>query len=198
MPCFKFFPGKVHVIIRQIQGIHNVILIRTVKNRRGNVKSECFCSQAQMDFQHLSDVHTGRHTQRVQHDIQRTPVRKERHILHRKHTRNHTLVPMTSRHLVAYGNLPLLRNINADSLVHARRQLVAVIPGKYLCVYNNAVFSVRYFQGSIPDLTRFFSENRAQQTLFCCQFRLSLRRNLSHQDIPGAYLSADTDDAALI
>ena len=67
-------------------GILNIFLVCAVENRGGYVKSKRCCCKAQVDLQHLSDVHTGRHTQRVQHDVQRTSVRQERHILYRKYT----------------------------------------------------------------------------------------------------------------
>ena len=72
-----------------------------------------------MQLQHLSDIHTGRHAQGVQHDIQGTSIGKERHILHRKHTGNHTLVSVTSSHLVTHGDLSLLGNVDADRLIDA-------------------------------------------------------------------------------
>ena len=73
-----------------------------------------------MDLKHLSDVHTGRHTKRVQNDIQRTSVRQIRHIFYRKHTGNDTLVTMTSGHLVTDRDLSLLCNVNADCLIYSR------------------------------------------------------------------------------
>ena len=95
-----------------------------------------------MDLQHLSDIHTGRHAQGVQHDIQRTAVGQERHILHRKHAGHNTLVTVTAGHLIAHGDLSLLGDIDADSLVHAGRQLVAVLSGKYLGIHDDAVCAV--------------------------------------------------------
>ena len=76
---------------------------------------------AQVNLQHLSNVHTGRYTQRVQHDIQWTSVRKEWHILNRKYTGNDTLVTMTTSHLITDRDLSLLCNINADCLIYTRR-----------------------------------------------------------------------------
>ena len=73
-----------------------------------------------MDLKHLSDVHTGRHAQRVQHNVQRTSVWQERHIFHRKHAGNDTLVSVTSGHLVTHGDLSLLSDVDADCLVYAR------------------------------------------------------------------------------
>ena len=71
-----------------------------------------------MDFQHLSDVHSGRYAQRIQNDIQRTAVRQERHIFNRKYTGNNTLVTVTTSHFVTNRNLTFLSNINTNRLFH--------------------------------------------------------------------------------
>src|SRR5699024_886756 len=118
-------------------------LVRAVKDRSRNIETEgCRC-KTQMDLQHLSDIHTGRYAQRVQHDIQRTSVRQERHIFHRKHTGNDTLVTVTSRHLVADRDFSLLSDVDADCLVDTRRQLIAVLSGKYFGLYYDTVLTVR-------------------------------------------------------
>ena len=127
-----------------------------------------------MDFQHLPNVHTGRHAQRVQHNIQGPPIRKERHILHWQHTGNHTLIPMTACHLIPNRNLTLLGNVNAYCLVDPRGQLIPIFPGKYLSIHNNPILSMRHFQRSIPYLPGFFTENRPKEPLFCSKFRLTL------------------------
>ena len=62
----------------------------------------------------LSDVHSGRYTQRIQHDIKRTSVWKEWHILNRKYTGNDTLVTMTSGHLITDRDLSLLSDVDTN------------------------------------------------------------------------------------
>ena len=114
-----------------------------------------------MDLKHLSDIHTGRYAQRIQHDIQRTAIWKEWHILYRKHTGNDTLVTMTSGHLVTNGNLSLLGNVDTHCLVHTWRKLVSVFSCKYFGVYNNTIFSVRYFQRSVSHFTGFLAKDRS-------------------------------------
>ena len=52
---------------------------------------------------------------------------------------------MTSCHLIADRDLTLLCNVDADTLVYARSQLIAVLSGKYFCVDDDAVSTVRYF-----------------------------------------------------
>ena len=151
-----------------------------------------------MDLQHLSDVHTGRHAQRVQHDIKGTAIGQKRHILHRKHPGHNTLVSVTACHLIAHGDLSLLGNIDADSLIDSRRQLVTVLPGKYLGIHNDTIFPVGHFQRRIPHFPGLLTEDSSQKPFLRSQFRLALRRNFPHQDIPGSHLCSDADDASLI
>ena len=151
-----------------------------------------------MDLQDLTDVHTRRHTQRIQYDIQRTAIWQERHIFNRKDTGNHTLVTMTTGHLITHRDLSLLCNVNSYGLIYTRCQLVTIFSCEYFCIYNNTIFTMRYFQGSITYFTCFFSEDCTQQTLFCCQLCFALRCYFSDQNITGTHFCTDTDDTTLI
>ena len=73
-----------------------------------------------MNLQDLSDIHTGRYTQRIQHDIQRTTVRQEWHIFYRQNTGNNTLVTVTTGHLITDRDLSLLCNVDTNSLIYTR------------------------------------------------------------------------------
>ena len=151
-----------------------------------------------MDFQHLSDIHTGRHAKRVQHNIQRTAVRQKRHIFYWKHTGNHTFVSVTAGHFITYRDLTFLSNVNAHRLVYARRKLISVFPCEYLGIHNDSVLSVRNFKRSITYFTGFFTENGTEQTLLCGKLGLTLRSYLSYQDISRTYLGTNTDDTSFI
>src|SRR5699024_8925456 len=161
MLFFKLFPGKIYIIVRQVKRIHNVIFICSVEYRSCHVKSKCFCRKTQVNLKYLSDVHTGRHTKRVQHDIKRTSVWKERHILYREHTGNDTLVSVTSGHFISYRDLSLLGNVNAHCLVYTRRKFVSVFSCEYFGIYDNTIFTMRYFQRSISDFAGFLTEDRS-------------------------------------
>ena len=113
-----------------------------------------------MNLQDLSDIHTGRYAQWVQHDVERTAIRKERHILNRKYTGNDTLVTMTTSHLIADGNLSLLCNVDTNGLIYTRSQLVAVLSCKYLRINDDTVCTMRYFQGGITNLSCLLTEDR--------------------------------------
>ena len=62
-------PFHVDIIVGQLQRILDIVLIGSVKDRSGYVKAKGLGRQAQVDLQHLSDIHTGRHAQRIQYDI---------------------------------------------------------------------------------------------------------------------------------
>ena len=77
-----------------------------------------------MGLENLSDVHTTRHAERVEYDVDGTAVGEERHVLLGNDTGNDTFVAVASGHLVADRDLPLLGHINLHELNHAWRQLV--------------------------------------------------------------------------
>ncbi len=99
-------------------------LLCAVENRSHDLPSEFRRGSSEMDFKHLTDVHSGRNAERVKHDVERSSVFKERHILLRKNSRNNALVTVTSCHFVSDGNSSSLREINADDLVRRGRKLV--------------------------------------------------------------------------
>ena len=78
-------------------------------------------------FVNLTEVHTRRHTQRVQADIDDRSVLEERHVLVAHDTGHDTLVAVASGHLVAHLQLTLLGDIDLGHLDDARlREFVAV------------------------------------------------------------------------
>ena len=105
---------------------------------------------------------------------------------------------MTTRHLIADGDLSLLCDINADLLVNSGGQLVAVGAVEYLYVNYDTAYAVRNSQGVITYLARLLAEDSAEQSLLCVQLGLALRGNLADKDIAGVYLRADAYDTALV
>ena len=137
-------------------------LVCAVEDRRCDLPAERLRGVAQMHLEHLTDVHTGRHAQRVEDDIERRAVRQVRHILAREDAGHDTLVAMAAGHLVADGDLTLLRDVDAHDLVDAGRHLVAVLTGEALDIDHDAGLAVRDFEGSVADLSRLFAEDGAQ------------------------------------
>ena len=63
--------------------------------------AEFFGGPPQVSFQNLPDVHTRRHAQRIEHDVNRRAVFHVRHILQRQNAGNRTLVTVTSGNFIA-------------------------------------------------------------------------------------------------
>ena len=83
----------------------DLVVARTVENRRCDLVAEGLGGIAQMNFEHLTDVHTGRNAQGVQHDVERRTVGQEGHILLRKDAGNNALyqIPVIKIKDLDYG-----------------------------------------------------------------------------------------------
>ena len=77
-----------------------------------------------MGLEDLTNVHSRRHAERVEHNVNRPSIGKERHILLGHDAGDDTLVAVASRHLVADRDLALLGEVDLHELNDARRQLV--------------------------------------------------------------------------
>ena len=142
-----------------IKGIADVVLTSRVEDGSHDLDAACLGSVAQVDFQHLTDVHTGRNAQGVQHDVQRGAVGQVGHVLLRQNAGNDTLVAVTACHLIANADLALLGDIAADDLAHTGLQLIAVLRGKDLDIHNDAVCAVGHTQRGIAHLAGFLTED---------------------------------------
>ena len=78
-----------------------------------------------MRFENLPDVHARRHAQRVEHDVDRRAIFKERHVFGGKDAGDNPLIPVTTGHLVARLQLALHRDEHLDHLEHARCEIIA-------------------------------------------------------------------------
>src|SRR3954447_18839130 len=153
---------------------------------------------AEMRLEHLADVHAARHAERVQDDVDGPPVREERHVLLGDDPRDDALVPVAAGELVALRDLALLRDVDADELVHARRQVVARVARERLDVDDDAAFAVRHLEARVADLAGLLLEDGADQLLLGRQLGLALRRDLADEQVARADLGADAHDAALV
>ena len=79
---------------------------------------------AEVNFEHLTDVHTRRHAQRVQDDVGGTTVGHVRHVFDRADLRDHALVAVAAGHLVAGLQTTTFGNVHLDHLQDARREFV--------------------------------------------------------------------------
>src|SRR5215831_11169894 len=153
---------------------------------------------AEVGLEDLAEVHPAGHAQRVEHDVHRGPIGEERHVLDRQDLGDDTLVAVAARQLVAVGDLALLRHVDADQLVDAGRELVAVLAGEHPDPDDLALFAVRHLQGGVADLAGLLTEDGAQQPLLGRELGLALGRDLADQDVAVDDLGADPDDPPLV
>src|SRR5262249_17826598 len=88
---------------------------------------QLFGRPSEVRFEYLTDVHSRRHTQRIQNYLDRRTVRKIGHVLFGEYPGDDALVPVTASHLIADGQLALHCDKDLDHLDDARRQLVALL-----------------------------------------------------------------------
>ena len=152
----------------------------------------------EVGLEDLADVHSARHAERVEDDVDRRAVREVRHVGLGHDLRDHALVAVAAGELVALGDLALGRDVDAHQLVDARRQVVVVRAAEGLDVDDDAALAVRDLERGVADLARLLLEDRADQLLLGRQLGLALRRDLADQQVARADLGADADDAALV
>ena len=195
----ELFPAVIDILVRHIQGIHDVIMRRAVKVRRRYIEAQNLRGKRKVQLQDLSDIHTGRYAQRVQNNIQRTSVRKIRHIFNRKYSRYNTLVSVAACHLIADRDLSLLRDIDADSHVDSRRDLSGIIFScEDLRINDRAVLAVRNLERSVSDFSCLLAEDGAQEPFLRGKLCFALRGHLADKDIAGTDLRADTDNTVIV
>ena len=78
------------------------------------------------------------------------------------------------------------------------REVVAVVPRERLDVDDDAALAVRHLERGVADLARLLLEDRADQLLLRRQLGLALRGDLADEQVAGADLGADADDAAIV
>ena len=75
-------------------------------------------------FENLADIHSGRHTERIQNDFHRGSVGQIRHVFFRKNTSDDAFVAVAAGHFISDRQLALHGDVHFDKLDHSRRQLV--------------------------------------------------------------------------
>ena len=81
---------------------------------------------SQMNLEDLPDIHPRWHTERIQHDVHWRAVGHVRHVLDRNDLGDHTLVAVTTGHLVTGLQAALDRDVDLDHFLHAGGQFVAL------------------------------------------------------------------------
>src|SRR5690606_13562543 len=153
---------------------------------------------AEVRLEHLAHVHPGRDAERVEDDVDGGAVLEEGHLLDREDLGDHALVAVAAGQLVADRDLPLLADVHPHQLVHAGRQLVAVLPGEDLDVDDLALFAVGHLERGVAHLAGLLAEDGAEQALLGGELGLALGGDLADEHVAGADLGADPDDPALV
>ena len=80
------------------------------------MEAEVAAGEAEIRLEKLPEVHARRHAERVEDDVHRPSVGKERHVAARKDARNDALVSVAAGHLVADGKVLLVDEEHPDLL----------------------------------------------------------------------------------
>ena len=180
------------------QGLAYGFLVRAVEDGGGHLPAKSLSRVAEMDLEHLSDVHSGGNAQRIEDYIKRSAVGQVGHILAGQDAGHDTLVTVAAGHLVAHGDLALLSDVDTDDLVYAGAHLIAVFAGEHLYIDDDTALAVRHLERGISHLAGLLAEDGAEQSLLRGQIGLALGSDLADKDIAGTDLSADGDYAALV
>ena len=153
---------------------------------------------AEVGLEDLADVHPARHAERVEDDVDRGPVGQERHVLGRQDLGDDALVAVAAGHLVADADLALLGDGHPDQPVDAGLEVVVVVATELADLDDLAALAVGQAQRAVLHLAGLLPEDRPQEALLGGQLGLALGRDLADQDVAGADLGADVDDALLV
>src|SRR3990170_6200555 len=99
-----------------------------------------------MRLEDLPDVHAARDAERVEDQVDRSTVLEERHVLDRDDLRDHALVAMAARHLVAFGRLPFLGYRDPHHLLHTRGEIAVFLTREHFHVHYFADLAVWHAQ----------------------------------------------------
>ena len=92
---------KPSTFLASLRYSRDLCLRDAVEDRRRDLEAERLGRTAEVRFEHLADVHARRHAERVQHDVNRSAVREERHVFFRHDLGDDALVAVAAGHLVA-------------------------------------------------------------------------------------------------
>jgi len=101
-----------------------VFKLSTVEDWSSELHTEFLTCSTKNSLEDLSQIHTRRHTHRVQHQVDRATVSQERHILLTHNLRDNTLVTVTTGKLITNLDLTLLCDIDFGHLQDTGRQLI--------------------------------------------------------------------------
>jgi len=127
----------------------------------------------EVGLEDLAERHAARHAEGVEDHVDDGAVLQERHVLLVDDARDDALVCVTARELVALGDLALLRDEDANQIVDARRQVVAVVARDVMTSMTTPPRRGGPQRG-VADLAGLLLEDRADQLLLGGQLGLTL------------------------
>src|SRR5690625_5423559 len=101
-----------------------MLMRRTVEDRRCKRLTEPCAGPPEERLIDLAEVHSRRHTQRVQQDVDRRSIIQERHVFFRDDPGDDTLVTVPAGPRVIDLDLTLLGGLDLRQLYDNRRELV--------------------------------------------------------------------------
>src|SRR5690606_35450864 len=138
---------------------------------------------------------TARHAQRIKDDFNRATIFEIGHVLDRDNLGDHTLIPVTTCHLVADRQFTLLRYADAHHLLDTRREITMFLAGEHFDINDLTGVTMRQAQRGVFHFARFFAEDGPQELLFRAEFFLALWCDLTDQNVIRADFRTDADDA---
>src|SRR5579864_5206805 len=112
-----------------------------------------------MRFQNLSDVHTGRNAERVQHDFHGRAIGHVGHVFLGNNSGNDALVTVAACHLVSDGELALHGDVALHELDDARRKFVALLEFVF-ALFGDLAQHVNLARGHLLNFVDLFDEER--------------------------------------
>ena len=182
------------VVACHTEALGDVALICAVEHGGHDLPAQTLGGNTKVHLQHLTDVHTGRHAQGVEHDIQRRTVGQEGHILGGQDAGYDTLITMAACHLITHGDLTLLSDVDLDHAVHAGGQIIAGLAREHTHVHDHAGLAVRQAQGGVTHLAGLLTEDSAQEAFLSGQLSLTLGGDLTDENVAGTHLGTLLND----
>ena len=105
---------------------------------------------------------------------------------------------MTARHLISYGDLSLLSDVDVNYLAYAGSEVVRVVSVINLDINYYTVSAVRHSEGGVLNLARLLAEDRTEKSFLRSKLGLTLGCYLTYKDIACANLGTDSDDTVLV
>ena len=165
-----------------------------VEGWRRDMIAKCTCSHTEVSFIKLTEVHTRRHTHRVENYVNWRTIFHKWHILNWENTCNYTLVTVTTRKFITNANLAKLCDVNLNLHEDARFEVVTLLTGENLNTNNFTSVGAVHTNGSIANVFGFFAEDSAKKALFGTELLFALWCNFTNENIAIMNLRTDSYD----